>query len=290
MEQTCEFIVQNVLTGVSFEYIRVILIYTKTDTMKYANKSIEKAFRVLDLFDKETRRLSATEIARCLSTTPSVLYPILCTLESYGYLSRDEQKKYELGFKFLDRANLVLQHIDLYTHAKPYLRELAFGQSVNAHLGVFYGNRALYLHREVGGGSVIIGEVVGLREPAYCTALGKTLLAFLPDAAFESYLSKEEFIPFTAYTIVDTARLRTERARIRKDGFAISDQEAHEGVIGVGAPVTDFIGEARAAISISVPKSRWEQEKGDLIAAVRRTALHLSRDLGHNRERSEVEW
>jgi DNA-binding IclR family transcriptional regulator len=244
------------------------------------NKSIEKAIRVLDLFDKRTRQLTATEIAKSLNTTPSVIYPVLRTLETHGYLMRDGQKRYGLGYKLLERANLVLQQTDLYTLAKPNLRELATAWSVNAHMGVFYASSVLYLHREVGGGRVIIGEMTGLREPAYCTALGKTLLAFLPEEEFDSYLSTEHLSLFTPYTIVDTAELRLERGRIREHGFAISDEEAHEGVIGVGAPVTDFRGDVQAAISISVPKSRWDKESADLIAAVKQTAFRLSEGLG----------
>jgi len=257
--------------------------------MNYRNKSIEKAYRIFDLFDRETLLLSATEIARRLTTTPSAIYPILCTLETHGYLQRDGNKKYALGYKFLERANLVLQQTDLYTSAKPHLKKLASTWSVNTHLGIFYADMVLYLHREVGGDTVIIGEITGWQEPAYCTALGKTLLAFLPGPELESYLSRERLTAVTPYTIVDAVKLRDELVRIRQAAFAISNEEAHEGVIGVGAPVTDFKGEVRAAISISVPKSRWHKEQAALIAAVRQTACHLSQELGAVRKGKPVD-
>lgn len=257
--------------------------------MDYTNKSIEKAFRVFELFDRETAALSATEIARALGTTPSVIYPILRTLEKHGYLLRDDHKQYGLGYRFLERANLVLQKTDLYAHAKPHLRTLATTRSVNAHLGVLYASNVLYLHRELGSDRVVISEVTGLREPAYCTALGKTLLAFLPEPEFESYLSTEHFEAFTQHTIVDPSELRFERERIREAGYATSDEEAHEGIIGLGAPVRDFRGEVRAAISISIPKSRWDEESADLVAAVKQTAFRLSEKLGDvGREAAKV--
>lgn len=248
--------------------------------MDYTNKSIEKAASVLDLFAADTPRLSATEIARRLGTKVSIIYPILRTLETSAYLMRNEDKKYSLGLKLLERANLVLQRLDLYTTAQRYLKKLANTCSVNAHLGILYAHKVLYLHREVGSSNVFIREIVGLSEPAYCTALGKTLLASLSEDERESYLTRESFTPFTPHTITNRNALRAELGRIRRDGLAISNEEAHEGVVGVAAPVTDFRGRVRAAISISVPKSRWHKEEVDLIGAVKETALLLSRDLG----------
>ncbi|MBW2059672.1 MAG: IclR family transcriptional regulator [Deltaproteobacteria bacterium] len=252
--------------------------------MDYTNKSIEKAACILDLFAADTPRLSATEIARRLGTKASIIYPILRTLQTSAYLMRDEDKKYSLGFKFLERANLVLQRLDLHTVAQKYLKKLANTCSVNAHLGILYGYKVLYLHREVGSSNVFIREIVGLSEPAYCTALGKTLLASLPEDEQESYLTRESLVPFTPHTITSPDALRVELGRIRRDGFAISNEEAHEGVVGVAAPVTDFRGRVRAAISISIPRSRWHNEEAELIGTVKETASLLSRDLGASKK------
>ncbi len=252
--------------------------------MDYTNKSIEKGASILDLFDAETPRLSATEIARRLGTKVSIIYPILRTLETSHYLMRNEDKKYGLGFKFLERANLVLQRMDLYTKAQSHLKRLANTWSVNAHLAILYGHKVFYLHREVGSSNVFIREIVGLVEPAHCTALGKALLAFLPEDDRESYLAQDSFIAFTPHTITDKNALRADLEQIRKDGLAISREEAHEGVVGVAAPVRDFRDQVRAAISISVPKSRWHREEVDLMTAVRETAFLLSRDLGATRK------
>jgi DNA-binding IclR family transcriptional regulator len=247
---------------------------------KRLNQSVNKALAVLGILQSQNEWCTATEIAKLLGISLGSLYPILRSLELHGYLSRDGSKRYSLGYKLLEHANLILQRNDLYNQAKPHLRKLASTYSVNAHLGIFHARQVLYLHREVGGKNVIIGEIVGWREPAYCTALGKVLLAHLPSHELETYLSQEQFIAFTPNTIIEPRKLRRELEKIRLTGFAINDEEAHEGVVGIAAPVIDFHGQAQAAISISVPKSRFREERDKLVAAVKETAFRISKELG----------
>ncbi len=247
---------------------------------KRLNKSVNKALAVLSVFQLQNGQLSATEVAKILRIPLGSLYPILHSLELHGYLSRDGSKRYSLGYKFLEHANIILRQNNLYTQAKPFLRKLASTYSVNAHLGVLYEQKVLYLYREVGGNNVVIGEIIGWKEPAYCTAIGKVLLAYLPSHELEEYLAREQFIAFTPNTIVEPRELRRELKRIRQDGFAISDEEAHEGVVGVAAPIMDIHDQVRAAISISVLKTRFRKERDELVAAVKKTAFLISKGTG----------
>lgn len=251
---------------------------------RYINKSLQKAFCVLDLFGPNVERLSATEIARRLGTVPGVIYPILYTLERYGYLERDGNKKYSLGLKFLERGNLILQQLDLRDKAKPYLKELANTYNVNAHLAVLYDWKVMYLHREEGYPSVIIKEVVGQRVPAYCTALGKVLLASLEERDLEAYLAQEELKPLTPKTISDPLRLREELKRVREQGYAIDDEEFHKGNMCIATPVRNHLGKTLGAISISFLKERFadERTRGSLIAQVVNIAFRISRELGYS--------
>lgn len=253
---------------------------------RYTNKSLQKAFSVIELFDNRTEKLSATEIARRLGTAPGVIYPILFTLAKHGYLRRNGNKKYSLGLKFLERGNLILQQLDLRDKAKPYLRELADTHNVNAHLAVLYDRKVMYLHREEGYPSVIIKEVVGQRVPAYCTALGKVLLASLRTKELDAYLEEEKFEPLTPNTISDPTRLRGELREVQQGGYAIDNEEFHEGNICIAAPVRNYLGKTLAAISISFPKEKFPKgQSQDLpIAQVMDTALRISRELGYSRE------
>ncbi len=222
---------------------------------RYVNKSLGRALAVLDVFQSPGDKLTATEVARKLGVRyVGTLYPILTTLECGGYLVRDQHKRYALGLKFLERANLVLQRLDLRDVAQETLRQVAEQHTVNTHLAVLYGNSVMYLHREEGYPSVIIKEVVGQRVPVYCTALGKVLLASLDDAEMEQCMSEVELQPLTPYTITDAARLREELRRVRAQGYAVDNEEFHEGSLCVAAPVHDYQGKVIAAVSLSVPK------------------------------------
>jgi len=244
------------------------------------NLSVVKALAVLELFTTQDGYLTATQIGQALRISQGSLYPILHALEAAGYLIRDNGKRYRLGYKFLEKANLVLQQSDVQSVAKPYLKDLAIRLKANVHLGVLRNRKVLYLWREVGSGTVIISEIVGWQEPAYCTALGKTLLAFLSEEELEEYLAQEELTPLTTYTITVATRLREEIAIVRARGYAISDEEAHEGTVGVAAPVRGFSEQTRAGISISVSKTRFEKERDVLIQAVIDVAAAISQRLG----------
>ncbi|MGQ9478246.1 MAG: IclR family transcriptional regulator, partial [Candidatus Bipolaricaulia bacterium] len=237
-----------------------------------------------ELFGPTVERLSATEIARRLGAVPGVIYPILYTLERYGYLERDGNKKYSLGLKFLERGNLILQQLDLRDKAKPYLKELANTYNVNAHLAVLYDWKVMYLHREEGYPSVIIKEVVGQRVPAYCTALGKVLLASLEERDLETYLAQEELKPLTPKTISDPLRLREELKRVREQGYAIDNEEFHEGNMCVAAPIRNHLRETLGAISVSFPKGRFPKghAQDSAIAEVVNTAPKISKELGYS--------
>jgi len=253
---------------------------------RYLNKSLGRALAVLDVFQSPVDKFTATEIARQLSVRyVGTLYPILATLEKGGYLVRDNHKRYALGLKFLERANLVLQRIDLRDAARETLREVAQQHTVNTHLAVLYGNSVMYLHREEGYPSVIIKEVVGQRVPVYCTALGKVLLASLDDGEMEGCLSNVELQPVTPYTITDTARLKEELRRVCAQGYAVDNEEFHEGSLCVAAPVHDYQGKVIAAASLSVPKPLAAGGGlAQLTETIQTAAANISARLGYNED------
>jgi len=250
---------------------------------RYVNKSLQRALCILDLFDSGRSELSATDIANELGTLPGTIFPTLRTLERHGYLQRDEFKRYSLGLKLLERANLVLARIDLRSAAQRTMREVATAHNVNTHLAVLYGNSVMYLHREEGYPSVIIKEVVGQRVPAYCTALGKVLLSELSDAALNAYLESVPLQPLTPYTITDPERLRSELRSVREQAYAMDNEEFHEGSLCVAAPIRDYKGSVLAATSLSVPKPvAAGGQLARFVQIIREAALKISQGMGFN--------
>jgi len=249
---------------------------------RYNSTSLARALTILDLFEPETPSLTATEIARSLHARPGSLYPALGTLERFGYLERRPDKRYRLGLKLLERGHSILLHLDLYERAKPALRELAQTLSANAHLAVLYQGQVLYLGREEAAPSAVFPSVVGRLVPAHCTALGKVLLASLPPGERRHLLAGRPLDRRTVRTITSLRRLEAELAGVLARGFAVDNEELHEGVICVAGPVRDYAGKVVAAISVSLLKARVTETRLEKIAQeVVRTSAVISGAMGY---------
>jgi len=254
----------------------------------YLNNSVDRALRVLEVFTEEQPLWSAAEVAAFLNTRYATLYPTLATLEAHGYLQRDELKRYRLGLKLVERSGQVLAGIDLRQVVRGHLRELAQQIGGNAHLAILYGNEVLYLLREVGQQAVVLSDIVGRRVPCHCTALGKALLASLPEEELGERVSALDFAPQTENTITDPERLLQEIAKVRRDGYALEIEEFHLGSSCVGVVVRNHEAKAVAAISVSMSASRLRDAGSEeLIEAIRATADNIARELGNHAASSD---
>jgi DNA-binding IclR family transcriptional regulator len=243
------------------------------------NASVLKALSILDAFAPERNQLSPSELGELTGLTRGSLYPILYALEDRGYLRRLSHRKYAVGFRVVELANLVLRELDIEESVRPSLQRLASQLNVNAHLGILNGASALHLHREVGAEAVVVGEIVGWQAPSYCTALGKMLLAQLPEDEQRRILASVPFVRRTPHTVTDIEALVGETREIAASGHAVSLEEYHEGIVGIAAAVRDASGTPCCAISISVTRPRYDREEGVLVDAVRQAAETVSEQL-----------
>lgn len=249
------------------------------------NKSLDRGLLVLDLFTRDVASLSAKEIADRLGVGATTLYPFLHTLTSHGYLEVNGQKRYRLGLKLLERVGELNQVYDVRSVARPELTKLSRLISANARLAVLYGNEVLYLEQEEGGptANIILREVVGLRVPSYCTALGKVLLAYLSDQDLNPIMDSLVFVPLTDNTITHPDRLREELDLVRERGYSTEIEELQLGGACIGAPIRNSTGRVIAAISASVLASRAHgEELGRIVEAIQAAAADISAQLGFN--------
>ena len=222
--------------------------------------SLAKALGVLDLFNGEGRGLTLTEVARAMGTRPGSIYPIVHTLQRFGYLDRDpETKRYRLGLKILAQAHHILASLDIRDQAKPVLRRLARELEANAHLAILYEDDVLYLDREEAAPSVVIPSAIGRRVPAHCTALGKVLLAHDPEVTAR-VVARVPLPALTPRTLTDPEVIRWELDGVVARGYAVDWEEFHEGNVCVAAPVRNYRGRVVAAISVSLMKSRLTRD------------------------------
>ena len=234
-----------------------------------------KAFRVLDSFGPDSGTLSLGEVASRADLPKSTVHRITGQLAQWGVLERTDGG-FRLGIRLFEWGSLVPHQRELREAAVPFMEDLYESTHETVHLGMLDGIEVMYVDKIAGHRGVSVPTSVGRRMPAYCTGLGKALLAFsapeLTDHVVTAGLQ-----PRTAYTIVVPDVLRGELARVRARGVAYDHEEAVLGVACAAAPVRDQDGVAIAALSVTGPTIRVEPER--LGPAVRTAALGLSRVL-----------
>jgi IclR family KDG regulon transcriptional repressor len=220
-------------------------------------KSLQRAINILDLFDEQTVELGITEIAETLGLHKSTAAGLVYTLEHNGYLNQDpESRKYQLGFKLVERASTLLDQIDVRQVSLHHLQELRAwcGESVN--LAVLDGGQIVYIERLTTSQSLGMRAKVGFRAPVHCTALGKAILSGMPREKARQLVAQHGMPAVTACTITDPARFLQEIERVQEQGFAVDNEENEVGVRCVAAPIFDHSDRPVAAVSISSPVLR----------------------------------
>lgn len=250
-------------------------------------QTIERASLILDILGKSPQGLSVGDLSKKTGFPKGTTHRLLTSLAYFDYIRQDLMtKNYHLGFKLVELGNLLLNQIDLRTEAHPYLIELADRTKETAHMVILDRNEALYVDKvdasEPNGGLRMVSRL-GSRIPAHCSAVGKILLAFLPEERLVSIVEDKGLPRRTENTITDIEELKKHLQLIREQDYALDDEENEKGVKCVAAPIRDQKGEVKAAISISVPGSRI---RTDMLLTthkdqVAETAMKISNKLGY---------
>ena len=166
--------------------------------------------------------------------------------------------------------------------AAPLLAELARETGETSHLAILERGEVIVISKIDGSGPVRLTDRVGYPRPAHCTAIGKVLLAHLPDAERSTFLQTSQLRPLTAKTITAAAILEQELERVRRQEYAFDDEEFAQGIRCLAAPVRNFTGEVVAAMGISGPVWRVSLDRvAELTEVVKLMGLRLSQQLGH---------
>jgi DNA-binding IclR family transcriptional regulator len=224
--------------------------------------SVKKALELLDHFSVDRPELSLAEISREVDAHKSSVFRVLTTLEAVGFLEKDNQSgKYRLGLKILDLAGRVSGRSDIRQIAAPFMEELARETGEVVHLAVLDGSDIVYLEKKGQGQILTVATRIGGRNPAYASSMGKILLADLPEEQIRTILGRGKLEKLTPNTITEIPRLMEELKRIREQGFALDNEETFPGIRCVGAPIRDAAGKVIAAVSVTVPVQRMNDER-----------------------------
>jgi DNA-binding IclR family transcriptional regulator len=214
----------------------------------------------LSVFDAARPVLSASEIAATLGMNRKTVHRFLLSLENVGAVTRVGRGQYTLGMALADLGSRVAVHSVLADTAMPHM--LPFAESLNESLqvGVMERDEIVSIAHVPSRHTLSIGIRVGMRWPAYCTAIGKNLLADLGEAGLKEYLGKVKLERRTPGTIVDHRKLARHLGEVREQGFAVNDQESELGMRGVSVPILNRQSRYIAALSVSGPTTRLPME------------------------------
>jgi IclR family KDG regulon transcriptional repressor len=249
-------------------------------------QSIERASILLDALSRYPQGLSLGDLASEVDLNKGTVHRILTSLVYLGYARHDPAtRNYSLGFKLAELGNLLLSQLDLRNVARSHLIELAERVQETVHLVIRDYDEALYidkvdLHPKQAGLQMV--SRLGSRILLHCCSVGKVLLAHLPDDTVDEIIRNKGLPARTEHTITDPGRLKAHLQNVRKQGYAVDDEENERGIRCVAAPVMNGSRKVVAAISISGPAARMTIDlvNGSLKEQVRGAAAAISKELG----------
>jgi DNA-binding IclR family transcriptional regulator len=243
---------------------------------------VTKVLRILETLHEAPAGLQLKDVAQQTAINKSTAYRFLAHLEHEGYVFRDSSGAYAIGVRLARLALGTSYQTTLRKISRPILQQLwrATGETVN--LAVMDGREVLYLDVMESSHTFRLVSQVGIRRPVYCTALGKVMLAFIPEEEQQYFFQGMSFERFTPHTLKNAAQLRKEFIAIRQRGYSIDNEEAYLGSRCIGAPIFEASGKIAAAVSVSGPTTRVTRERVSTFAAAARSAARaVSRSLGY---------
>ncbi|MBM3858420.1 MAG: IclR family transcriptional regulator [Verrucomicrobia bacterium] len=251
----------------------------------YDVPSLRIGFQILDILSNHPRGRALTEIAGDLNCPVSSAFRIVMALEELGLVCRDpETKQIRMTQKLLLIGQRAITETNLVEHALDIMRELRDQVVDTVLIGVREGAEVVVLDQAIGTRMFCFVSKLGYHVPAYCSAPGKAMLAFLPEKEREELLAATKLVRFNERTITNREELRRELAAVAEKGYAFDNAEQFEGVYCIGAPVFDRVGYPVASVWTTGLMMDLDRKRiPEIGATVRAHADRISARLGFAR-------
>lgn len=248
--------------------------------MSESVRAVDRALDVLLCFTRQAPELSMTQIAEQVGIHKSTVHRLLATLENKRFVQRNpDTGMYRLGIRLLQMAYLTLEQNDLRRVATPFLRRLGEQYQENIHLAALDDIDVIFMYIIESPQRVKLAAAIGQRLPAFATASGKAILAFMPEKIVRRILDRG-MPQLTPYTQISQDNFFRDIESIKEQGFAISEQEFEEEINAVAAPILDFEGQPIASIAVAGPAYRLTHKRmieiGPIVVA---TARQITREI-----------
>jgi IclR family transcriptional regulator, pca regulon regulatory protein len=252
------------------------------------SQSLERGLAILSAFRTRQPLLGISELAREIQLTRSTAHRYVSTLATLGYLEQDPvSRKYRLGPRVLDLGFSAINSMELREIAAPHLQRLSDETGYTVNMAILDGTDVVYVERcrsaQQGQRGIDLNLHVGSRLPAYCTSMGKVLLADLSDDERDALLDEIELTQRGPNTLTTRQALVPELKRVRDAGLAVNNEELAFGLRSIAVPVRGQSGKVVAAINLAVHRSWVSME--DLVRSLSPTltqcAAEVSMRLGY---------
>ena len=248
----------------------------------YDITALQRGLRLLHLFSESPRGLTAKQVAGLSRLPVSTVHRFLQNLVTASFLSCDGEGHYHLGIACFAIGQAAVGQLDIRRVSLPYLRELNQQTRETIHLTVRHGLSAVYVEKLDSPEPLRIHSRIGASVPLYCTAVGKVMLAYMPQDERDRVLPELHVKRLTPNTVGNLQELETELYRVRKNGYACDLEEHEMHIRCVAAPIWDHTGSVQSSLSITAPLVRMPVNRLRQLAPLIQTAgLQISRDLGY---------
>jgi IclR family KDG regulon transcriptional repressor len=244
--------------------------------------SVAMAIRLLKAFSEDQAEIGVSALAQQLGLAKSTVHRLAVTLVAEGMLEKNpETDRYRLGIALFRLGTLVRRRMDLPNEARPYLFALREKTHETVLLGIPSDADVMYVYHLESPQAIRMRSDLGARRPAFCTAMGRAILAFQPDDAIARILAGP-LQARTAKTVTDPGKVRKLLHKVRQAGYAIEDEESEAGMRAIAAPVRDAAGMVAGAVGVAGPVQRLSLKAlGDIAAPLLEATAAISLRLGY---------
>jgi DNA-binding IclR family transcriptional regulator len=246
-------------------------------------QSLDRGIAILFLL-KQKGSATATELAEALNIHKSSASRLIDTLRQYDLIQQDpDSKKFRLGYRLL----FLGENIQRNTHAvietsRPFLFKLSSVLKESVHLGNFYNKKVYVVDQIRSNKEYQMPAALGMIEPAHASSLGKSIFAYRAPEFITKYMNDYGMRAFTEHTITDIDSLLAHLSKIRRQGYALDDQELKIGVRCIAAPIFNRHGEVNFSVGISGPAVDFNADRiAQFSRLIKKTCMEISQALGY---------
>lgn len=248
----------------------------------YDITALQRGLRLLHLFSEAPRGLTAKQVASLSRLPVSTVHRFLANLVTAGFLNRDGEGTHSLGIACFSIGQAAVGQLDIRRLSLPYLRELNQQTRETIHLTVRHGLSAVYVEKLDSPEPLRIHSRIGAAVPLYCTAVGKVMLAYMPEDEQQRILPNLNIQRQTSNSVGNLQELKAELYRVRKNGYACDLEENERHIRCVAAPIWDHTGSVQSSLSITAPTVRMPVARlRQLAPMIQRAGLQISAELGY---------